>query len=37
LNKPDGSTGVNDIIYVAISLGLFVLFAAAILGYERVE
>jgi hypothetical protein len=28
---------MNDIIYIAISLGLFVAFAAAIYGYERVE
>jgi hypothetical protein len=28
---------MDDLIYVAISLGLFLAFAAAIFGYERVE
>jgi hypothetical protein len=28
---------MNDVIYILISLGLFVVFAAAIYGYERVE
>jgi hypothetical protein len=28
---------MNDVIYVLIAVGLFVAFAAAIFGFERVE
>jgi hypothetical protein len=28
---------MDDVIYIAISLGLFLLFGLAVLGYERVS